>query len=503
MATRISRRAILRHSMTIGAAVGFGGVRPGKSVEIDEPSKRGVLQPRIEPLVRLLEETPRDRVLEAVGEKIRDGATYPDVLAALILAGVHEVQPRPSVGFKFHTVLGVISYDLIRNELPTVDQWLPIFWGIDYFKSAQASDQREGDWKMAPVDESAVPAAGQSARSLVEAMGAWDEPKADAAAAAVARHLPPQQVFELFYPLGARDFRSIGHKAIFVMGAQRVLERIGWRHAEPILRSLAYALLMHEGDNPADRNDLADRPWRRNQPLAEKIRGDWQDGMLSDEATTELLSVFRGGSYEDAADAVVARLNAGVSPASVWDAIFCGAAELQLRQPNIVSLHAATTARAIHYAFQTTGRDQTRRLLLLQNASLLPMFRDAAAARGTLREAPIEQLESTRPPGTSEVAIREVFEAVGDNRRRAAEKLLGYLDADRPLEPLLAKTRELLSHKSGGVHDYKFTSAALEDFQHVSRPWRNRYLACGAMHFCGPGAPDSPIVSRARAVLRG
>ena len=46
----------------------------------------------------------------------------------------------------------------------------------------------------------------------------------------------------------------------------------------------------HEGDNPAKRDDAADRPYRRNLELAKKIRADWQDGKLDKSATTELLA---------------------------------------------------------------------------------------------------------------------------------------------------------------------------------------------------------------------
>src|SRR4051812_4301420 len=60
------------------------------------------LDPDVEPLVRLLEDTPRDRLLEEVAARIKRGAAYRDVLAALLLAGVRNVRPRPSVGFKFH-----------------------------------------------------------------------------------------------------------------------------------------------------------------------------------------------------------------------------------------------------------------------------------------------------------------------------------------------------------------------------------------------------------------
>jgi hypothetical protein len=59
-----------------------------------------------------------------------------------------------------------------------------------------------------------------------------------------------QDAFDLFCRFGARDFRDIGHKAIYVANSWRTLQNIGWQHSEPVLRSLAYALLEHEGDNP-------------------------------------------------------------------------------------------------------------------------------------------------------------------------------------------------------------------------------------------------------------
>ena len=114
--------------------------------------------PDIEPLVRLLEDTSRERVLEEVATRIHQGVTYQQVLAALLLAGVRNIQPRP-VGFKFHAVLVVNSAHLTSLASPDTDRWLPIFWAIDQFKSSQAEDVRAGDWTMAPVNESALPPA--------------------------------------------------------------------------------------------------------------------------------------------------------------------------------------------------------------------------------------------------------------------------------------------------------------------------------------------------------
>ena len=62
------------------------------------------------------------------GLRIRAGVSYQEVVAALMLAGVRNVQPRPSVGFKFHAVLVVNSAHVASLNARDTDRWLPIFW---------------------------------------------------------------------------------------------------------------------------------------------------------------------------------------------------------------------------------------------------------------------------------------------------------------------------------------------------------------------------------------
>src|SRR5207245_8799661 len=121
------------------------------------PAKAQV-NPDIEPLVRLVEDTPRDKVLEAVADKITHGTSYQQLLTAVFLAGVRSIQPRP-VGFKFHAVLVVNSAHLASLAAPDSDRWLPLFWALDNFKSSQAANQKQGNWSMAPVDEGKLPSA--------------------------------------------------------------------------------------------------------------------------------------------------------------------------------------------------------------------------------------------------------------------------------------------------------------------------------------------------------
>src|SRR5262249_28532039 len=192
------------------------------------------LDSEIEPLVRVLEDTPRDKLLEEMGARIKKGLSYRDVLAALLLAGVRNVPPRPSVGFKFHAVLVVNSAHQAALAGPDKERWLPLFWAMDNFKGPQAQTQKENQgWQMKPADQSRVPPPTKAREAFTAAMDAWDLEAADAATAALARTAPPGELFDLFARYGSRDFRDIGHKIIYVSGAFRALEVIGWQHAEP------------------------------------------------------------------------------------------------------------------------------------------------------------------------------------------------------------------------------------------------------------------------------
>ena len=156
-----SRRDFLKSAATTGVdgnrrpVIFIASARVSRAeARLDDKSVR--FHPEIEPIVRLLEETPRAALLEEVAARIKRGLSYRELLAALLLAGVRNVQPRP-VGFKFHAVLVVNSAHLASLASPDSDRWLPIFWALDYFKDSQARDVSEGDWTMGPVNGSTMP----------------------------------------------------------------------------------------------------------------------------------------------------------------------------------------------------------------------------------------------------------------------------------------------------------------------------------------------------------
>ncbi len=453
--------------------------------------------PEIEPLVRLLEDTPRERLLEEVGTRIRGGLTYRDLLAALFLAGVRNIQPRP-VGFKFHAVLVVNSAHLASQNSPEADRWLPIFWALDQFKGSQARDVREGDWTLGAVDESAVPSAGRARAALTTALEQWDVGATDAATAGLVRSAAPQEVFDLLCRHGARDFRDLGHKAIYVANSWRTLQSIGWQHAEPVLRSLTYAILDHEGGNPAQRDAEVDRAGRHNAEKLNLIPGSWLEGKADADGTKVLLRALRDGSWENGSGTVIELLHRGVATTSLWAAIFSGAGELLMRRPGIATLHAVTTTNALHYAFQHARHDETRRFLLLQAAAFIPQFR-AIAGVNAQQGIRIDDFEPAAAPTMG--GVEEIFADLSRDKLLAARKTLAWLGTSGDATRFITAAQRMIYLKGTDSHDYKFSSAALEDYRHLSPPVRDRFLAASVFWLKGAGAPDSALVARTRAAL--
>ena len=284
MSIRTDRRRFLQASSAGVAMAGLGDLgflsrlRPVSADEATLDPKVVRLQPEIEPLVRLLEETPRERLLEEVAARVRKGTAYRDVLAALLLAGVRNVQPRPASASS-----STPCWSSTRPTWPASPRPTPTAGCRSSGRSTTSRARRRrtsargtGRWRRWTSRPSRPPArpARRSPRPWTTGTRRpptppWRPSPASAGA---------NEVYELFFRYGARDFRSIGHKAIYVANSCRTLQCIGWQHAEPVLRSLAYALLTHEGGNPAQRDDPADRPWRHNQERAARIKADWSGG---------------------------------------------------------------------------------------------------------------------------------------------------------------------------------------------------------------------------------
>ena len=498
--TSFRRRKFLQSASAMGLGAGLANwsllrsVTPVSAAEMAVGPDAVSFRPEIEPVVRWIEETPRDKVIEVGVDHLKRGLSYRDLLAGLFLAGVRNIKPHP-VGFKFHAVMVINSAHLLGQTASVDDRLLPLLWALDTFKGSQAQDVKEGDWTLGKVDESRLPGPGQAKAEFVRAMGKWDGEAADASIAALCRTSGAAETMEPLWRAAVRDQRNIGHKPIFAAQSWRTLQAIGWQHAEPVLRSLTSGLLDLSGDN----RPVPIGPYEANLENAKKVRDGWQVGKPDPSATRSLLETLRTASAEDASAEAVKLLNQKVSPDSLWDAVVLSGGELMMRSPGIVAIHATTASNALHYIFGASGDDTTRKLALLQAVGWQPLYRGRAKPPGG---PTIDALEPSKPGATGDEAVGELFDLVSKNRGEAAAKTLGYLNAGGSTDLVFDAARRLIFRKGTDSHDYKYAAAAWEECLLAADPkWRGPLVAAAMYNLPGGKTPDSPLMIRAREAV--
>ncbi len=418
----------------------------------------------MEPLVRLMEVTPREKCAAMVMEQMRANVPYRQLMAALYLAGVRNVNPRPP-GFALHCLFVMHSAHLLSLEAPSDLRTLPFFYALDLFKASQERDARQNDYTMSPLT-GILPSADRAGSEFIAAMEAWDQDRAERAAAVLAKTRGANEVFELLWRYGVRDYRNIGHKAIFVANACRTLQTIGWQHAETVLRSLVLGLLDFAKDTKMNGYALEDQTYGVN---ARRATEAWSSGQADPKATRALLAAMRDAPPAEACNRAI-----GLPAASIWDAVHLAAAELTLRTASgsiITGIHSVSAANAMHFCWQTASAPATRQLILLQAIGWMGQFRTWAETQKGMQTIDITSVPEPENLRTTE-----------GRRRYIAERL-------RHIIP-----------KANEVHYYKFPAALIEDIPLVSAEWRPRLTAVMSSYTKGPADPETEAMQRARAV---
>ena len=448
-------------------------------------------------LVRLLVDTPRESLLDALAARIQAGLAPHQLLGALAVATCREVSPYPNVGFKYHAVMMLRSVEQSVVAMTNERAWLPLLWTADYFKAASAQQDRIEPWSLRPLPEG--PRSGRTPQpsALVDALVSWDAERADLATADLVASGHTRAALQTLMLHAARDFRAIGHKPIAGANAHRLVSALGESVAAPLARSLALAVQNAEGDaDPARHEHSADRDWQANQAMAAKLPPDWQAGRDDISAGWTLVQELRTASSEQAAGAAVRLLSENVGAHTVWEAVMMFAAELLLRRNGIVALHACTTANAMHYCYLAADEDRARRLHVLQAVAFMARFRSMVERDSRTRDRRIDAIDPL--PADS---LDEIFQTLGRSRVEAVRQARGWLQAGGDAAALGARARWYATLKNRGTHDIKFTEAMLENYRWLRLPWRDALLAASLMYANGSDDRDDVVVIRAQALL--
>jgi hypothetical protein len=467
--------------------------------------------PDIEPVVQLIEQTPEDRCAAAMVEQLQKGLPYRHFLAALYLAAIRAARWHgDGIHGYDHSAYVVHSAYQLSLDLPAGEQLLPTLYALSSFKGGQKAYPNK---KGTPALTGTLPAAEKAADELHAALQEWDTDRAERAVVALARSRGSAAVLEPLWHYAGRDWGFIGHMAILVANSIRLLETIGWQHAEHVLRYVVQGLAGW-GKEHAEHADV--RPYWANLKRIEKaaghLPGDWAEGQGNEGLTKGLLALLRDGKGDEACDLAVKHLTEGKARAgAIWDAVHLAAGELVLsskthaahRPVNSCALHSNTATNALHYAFRASSREDTRLLLTLQAVAWMDLFRKCVVKGNHLVAlTDITALTGPQPPDKPDAAVDEILATRTTKPHEAGHLAFAFAHRHHP-ELLLRPARRLLPRKSSGdPHDIKFPVAIFEDLDTVSPRWQPHLLAAAVFSFWGSDLPDNPRMDKLRDAVR-
>lgn len=470
----------------------------------------------IEPIVRLIEETPRGRCVAALTEQLRQGLPYERFLAGVFFAGIRRLNSN-------HDVYKIQPVHQVSMEVRPEERLLPLFWAMDGFK------QRQDDFPSSPLPElkGPMPAPEKAASELAGAFERADLDASERAVVVLARGLGARQTMERLWPYGCRNGGWGGHGAIVVASCFRTLAIVGWREAEPVLRFVVRDVYALTGNGKPDRYFLPNTA--RVERHVDRLPPGWAERDAGEAATLELFGLLRTGKADQACELALEQVLAGTGAQAVWDAVHLAAAELMVRHSSgwgVASrpLHSNTSAAALHYAFRTSESARTRLLALLQAVAWTGDKTNSELSARSLRDIAIAHLPPpVVPPAAADKAVAEVFSRLPSrhyewDRSRGAVLTYGNrADADEACREvfLLAKERPetasefvraaqswLCQKASGDAHDYKYPAAIFEAARWVSPRWRPHLLAASVHFLHGEQSPDHPVILQARQALK-
>ncbi|MEM9645035.1 MAG: hypothetical protein AAF989_08570 [Planctomycetota bacterium] len=491
------------------AATGLGLTYPIQNVLAADgtPTREGVrVNPESRRLERLIDRTPREQCPLMLVEQHRKGVPYRELLAGAFLYAL--------LRDGHHSVYIAHSSHQLSLDVPSQDRLLPLVWAVDVMKEHLTRFKKSEVQPLAgkfPSDESAL-------ADFHSAMEAMDREKAEHAIIMLARSLGPRQAYGLLLPYAIRDNHFIGHIPIAVVNAGRVLDVIGWHHAEPVLRYIVRDMYRQP-------HSLDKQPYVHNVERVaashDRLPADWSSSRSDPASTKQLYAQIAKGKWWNSNEWIVDRMSLGsLHAGSVWDAIHLTAANLMIRMKlggnrlGNLALHSNTSSSALHHVFRTSLDSRLRLVTMFQAVSWVTEFTLGESNRNFLRDRDILDLQPTTLDNNDSDSVQEIFDQLPprvvrqeihdrSGQDKAAE--LAFRVASRPtgVDALLSRTRDSMCRKlTLDTHEMKYPIAMFEELQRVHPVWRPHLWAATVQYLQGSQSIDNPAVALADDAMK-
>ena len=455
---------------------------------------------RIEPLVQLVEETPPDRIVERVHERLAAGTGFRDMLLASALAVVRSSDLPPGHhGGPLHPLAGLHAVRHVAARLPSEYAMLPVIQHVAVankhihspamgpFILAEAQAVSEHDDVEATV------------KAFHMAVGRGVYNACDHYFLYLLERLSPMQVLEHLLEVGIPKNQLDDHYFLFPVFTWRALELFGWDYAKYIGR--APVRYVTRPTMPASLDDV-DALIAQFGLLERELRATTGDDETA-AITTLADEIGRCQKLSQVPGMLARALADGLSLEGTGEALSVGGSTLFLRSQtgNPMDVHINTGANTRRYLLrqpELSLRTKLRALLVWHTGPEVMMAQRMLAPDVQPEPARVAAL----PPRTQDALLDDIAELIArlpvgerlpkanlatwrctDEVKQAAALAQQYANAGYAAEPLITLLGTIACRDNfTEMHALKHHQATYEEF-HATRPslrWRHLVAAVQA-----------------------
>jgi hypothetical protein len=436
---------------------------------------------KLEPLAGFLQDTPLDKLLPGVVQKLKDGTDLKTIVAAASLANAREFGGQHYEGY--HTFMALAPAYEMSRELPEASRALPVL-KVLYRNSThiQAKGGRKNE-VLHPVKPAPLPAGRIAGEVLQETSRKADHAAAEALFATIAQGPAADAFDHLQYCV--HDETNV-HRVVLAWRAWTMLDYTGAEQAHTLLRqSVRFAC--NEGNRRGAPAIQALLPKLLDQY---KLVGKKMGTRAADDAWVEKMAkVIYGGGRDAAADAVAAALAEGFAPAAIGEAMALAANQLVLRDPgrqkadgykqkgsvhgDSPGVHASDAANAWRHIAAVRGQRNAVASLIVG------AYHTAGQHGGQLSDpyplaANLETVKSKDPAAL----LKECEAAVkAQDQAQACALVHQYGALGHPVRPVFDLLLKYAVSEDGALHAEKYYRTVTEEFAATRPAFRWRQLA--------------------------
>lgn len=474
----------------------------------------------LEPLVRLMQETPAGELLPLLATRWRAGTELRQLLAAGALANARSFGGEDYVGF--HTMMALAPAWYMAQEMPSPSQPLPVF-KVLYRNTARLQEtggRKKETLHPVPRPPGVGGTPGPSGEQLRAAVRRKDLAAAEETLASLVGGTSVEDAYSQLL-LSVQDATEV-HRVVLPYRAWDLLGIIGRQHAETLLRQSIHYCVKAESWAAGD-------AWNEPRRLLPRLmdehhldsrspgRRQAEDSWVEDFSRT----IFQS-SPGQAAAAAAAALAEGLDPEAIGEAITLAANQLVLRDMgrpprdevagkpigsvhgDSIGVHATDSANAWRNLARA-GHDRNRFASLILGA--YQVAQDRVARGGDfLNWKPLPhgwQYEQIQKLTDTSDLLRDLDESIrGNLQARASALVHRYGELGGTPGPVWELLRRYAVSEDGALHAEKYYRTCTEEFAATRPAFRWRHLVALARVTASEFGRPAAGVAEARTLLK-